>query len=68
MEAAPQNYEMPIYPSVMALHFEQVLTFHNARFILGVGLTIEYQLQVRDVFSIRLETRCAVSTKPSVEI
>jgi hypothetical protein len=37
-------------------------------FILRVGITIEHQLQVRDVFSIRLETRCPVSAKTSIEI
>jgi hypothetical protein len=44
------------------------LLFQRSCFILRVGITIEYQLQVCDVFSIGLETRCSVGTKPSVEI
>jgi hypothetical protein len=36
--------------------------------ILRFGIIVEYQLQVRDVFPIRLETRCPMGAKPSVEI
>jgi len=47
---------------------EPVLTLQGACVILRIGITIEYQLQLRDVLPIRLETRCPVGTKPSVEI
>ena len=36
--------------------------------ILRFGIIVEYQLQVGDVFSICLQTRCPVGTKPSLEI
>ena len=36
--------------------------------ILRFGIIVEYQLQVRDVFPIRLETGCPVGTEPRVEI
>ena len=35
--------------------------------MLRAGITVEYQLQVDDVFSVRFETRCPVGTKPSIE-
>jgi hypothetical protein len=37
-------------------------------FIVRAGIIIEYQLQVRDVFSIHFEARCVVGSKPSVEV
>ena|SRR6266849_4189224 len=66
-EAALSKYDFTP-PHIAVCAFDQVLTFYSAYFILRVRITIEYQLQVRDVFSIRLETSCPVGTKPSVEV
>src|SRR5215469_7168750 len=38
------------------------------RFRLRVGFKVEHQPQTRDIFPIRLETRCPVGTEPSIEI
>jgi hypothetical protein len=66
-EAAISKYHFtPV--SSRCLRFDEVLTFYSACLIFRAGITIEYQLQVRDVLPIRLETRCPVCTKPGVEI
>ena len=63
------DFEIPLHPvSSCCLRFDGVLTFYRTCFILRAGIAIEYQLQVRDVFRIRLETGCPVGTKPRVEI
>ena len=44
------------------------LTLWRARFTVSVEVGNGYQLYNCDAFSIGLETRCQVGTKPSVEI
>jgi hypothetical protein len=61
IEAALRNADFS--PRSMAVSALLSSIFSEDLFSLRVGITIEYQLEVRDVFSIGLETGCPVGAQ-----